>query len=435
MKKHFVFLLFLWTTSTAQISVELIGTLPEAVANNAVCEGFINDQAYLYSFGGIDTTKLFDGIHLKSFRYNIETGESIQIPDLPDNMGKIAAGASRIGKIIYIAGGYHVFSNGSEISSNKMHRYDIENNVFLSDGADIPVPIDDHIQAVWRDSLIFIVTGWSNSGNVPNVQIYNPANDEWLVGNPMPNFGPYMSFGASGTILNDTIYFFGGATSEAGFGPQSRLRIGAINPNDLTDIDWSIVTPSEPTTGYRSASTSYDGKLYWIGGSYNTYNYNGIAYDGSGGVPLKNSILWISPSQLFWTEEVYDEIPMDLRGVAEVTDNIKYIAGGMIDNQQVTDKIYKITFEKDVSTFNQHQKAFNIQIAPNPFHQNLIIHNQEEKILNVNICDVRAKVVHAQSISSGRNSIRLSHLAEGIYFVKIQNHQYQIVQKVIKLNK
>ncbi len=432
MKKLFVLFLFSWNIVTAQISVELVGSLPEAVANNAVCEGFINNEAYLFSFGGIDATKQFDGIHLKSFRYNIETGEAIQLADLPDTMGKIAAGASRIGNIIYIAGGYHVFPNGSEISSNKMHRYDIENDVFLSDGADIPIPIDDHIQAVWKDSLIFIATGWSNSGNVPNVQIYNPTTDEWLVGDPMPNFGPYMSFGASGTILNDTLYFFGGATSEAGFGPQSRLRIGAINPTNPTEIAWSISTPSEPTTGYRSASINYDGKLYWIGGSYNTYNYNGIAYDGSGGVPLNNRILWISPNQLFWSETKFDEIPMDLRGIAEISDRHKYIAGGMIENQVVTDKIYKITFNENVNTLDPSQENFEILIGPNPFQQELLIYNLEEKILHMRIYDSVGKEMHTQLLTRGYHIIELSNLVDGLYYVQIENKMFQ---KVIRQNK
>jgi len=62
--------------------------------------------------------------------------------------GKIACSASRVDDIIYIIGGYHVAANGSEISSVKVHRYDIINNTFLSDGADIPVPIDDQSQVV-----------------------------------------------------------------------------------------------------------------------------------------------------------------------------------------------------------------------------------------------------------------------------------------------
>ena len=171
-----------------------VGTLPEPVSNNAVCKGFVNDTPFVYSFSGIDTTKIYSGIHLKSFRFNTVTGQVIQLPDLPDAMGKIAAGASRIDNVIYIIGGYHVFSNGAETSSSKVHRFDIASNSFLADGTDIPVSIDDHVQAVWRDSLIYVITGWSNTGNVPDVQIYDPVSDSWLAGTSTPNTHDYKSF-------------------------------------------------------------------------------------------------------------------------------------------------------------------------------------------------------------------------------------------------
>ena len=151
------------TDQLLSLQITQIGSLPEAVSNNAVVEGFINDIPYLYSFGGIDETKLYSGIHKRSYRYNIQTGEAQQILDLPDAMGKIGSAASRIGNIIYISGGYHVFSNGSELTSGKMHRYDIINNEYLEDAPDIPVPTDDHVQAVWRDQLIYLITGWNLS--------------------------------------------------------------------------------------------------------------------------------------------------------------------------------------------------------------------------------------------------------------------------------
>lgn len=104
---YILIFLFCYTTN-AQVTITEISTLPERISNNAVCEGFIDGTPYIFSFGGIDSTKLYTGIHLKSFRYNTLTGKTIQIPDLPDTLGKIAMAASRIGNIIYIAGGYHV---------------------------------------------------------------------------------------------------------------------------------------------------------------------------------------------------------------------------------------------------------------------------------------------------------------------------------------
>lgn len=328
-------------TEILSLTVTQVGTLPEPVSNNALTEGFINNEPFLFSFGGIDETKLFSGIHLRSYRYNINTGTTDQIPDLPDTMGKIASAASRIDTIIYIAGGYHVFSNGSEVTSGKMHRYDITNNVFLEDAPDIPVPTDDHVQAVWRNQLIYLITGWNTTANIPNVQIYNPETNAWLTGTNVPT-NDYRSFGASGTIIGDTIYYFGGATSDPGFGIQNQLRIGTINPDNPSDISWSITTPDTTISGYRMAATSVNGIPHWIGGSKNTYNFNGIAYDGSGGVPTAKRDLYTDTTSILWKEILNTQLPMDLRGIADINNTIKYIAGGMGDNQIVSNAIYRL---------------------------------------------------------------------------------------------
>jgi len=263
----------------AQLTITEIGTLPEPVANSAVCEGFIDGVPYLYSFAGIDSTKLYSGTHLHSYRINLETGESEQIADLPGDQGLLGTAASRIGNIIYIIGGYTANSNGSEVSSRKVRRYDIENNIFLADAADLLVATDDHVQAVWRDSLLYVVTGWSNSSNIRFTQIYDPTTDSWSNVTFLPNDVRYLSFGASGAIVNDTIYYFGGARSEGQFGIQNGLRKGVINPSNPTEIEWSISEPGNDINGYRMAATTIADEVHWIGGSNNTYNFDGIAYD------------------------------------------------------------------------------------------------------------------------------------------------------------
>ena len=199
--------------------------MPMKISNNAVTQGVLNGIQYVYSFGGIDSTKNYTGINLKSFRYNVSTNSWDTIPDLPDTRGKIASGASTIDSVIYIIGGYHVSFGGNEVSSNKVHRFNINTNTYLSDATAIPIAIDDHVQAVWKDSLIYVITGWSNSGNVPNVQIYNPISDSWTVGTSTPNNNIYKSFGASGTIVGNTIYYFGGASMGGSFPIQNNLRI------------------------------------------------------------------------------------------------------------------------------------------------------------------------------------------------------------------
>jgi hypothetical protein len=344
--KHIILLtliVFSNCTTKLQTSIEEISNLPEAVANNAVCEGFVDDAPYLFSFGGIDETKKYSGIHLRSFRTNLETLKSERIPDLPDTLGKIAAGASRIGNIIYIIGGYHVFADGSELSSSKTHRYDVKNNKFLSDAADIPVPIDDHIQVVWKNRWIYVITGWSDSVNVPNVQIYDSNTNVWMKGSSLPDTDDYKGFGASGTIVGNAIYYFGGAKSS--YGPQNTLRKGVIDPEDPTKVSWSFSIPDSTIYGYRMASVTIHDRPYWIGGSHNTYNYNGIAYDKSGGVPTSNRILsaYENNGKLHFNSELLEQIPMDLRGIADLNNGKYYLAGGLVGDQMVTDKIFKIT--------------------------------------------------------------------------------------------
>ncbi len=413
----------------AQITVTEIGSIPKRTSNNSVCEGFINGNPFIYSFGGIDSTKQFSGIHQESFRYNINTNQTIILPNLPDTLGKIAMGISRIDDIIYIAGGYHVYANGNETSSNRIHRFDLTNNIFLSDGTNIPIATDDHVQGVWRDSLIYLITGWKDVGNIADVQIYNPTTDNWLTGTSVPSNG-YKSFGASGTIIGDTIYYFGGAYSSAGFNIQNQLRKGVINPNNPTDITWSISTPDASINGYRMASTTVGNEIHWVGGSNATYNYNGIAYNGSGGVEPNNRDLFITTTE----EGIFNEnlnsnpIPMDLRGIAKINDTTQYIIGGMLSGQEVTNKIFKLEWANPNLTVAPPEIKPEFTIEKNPVRSKLSIYTEQVQLLF--LYDVNGKHIQTFKTQSGYQHININHIPNGIYFIN-NGRLKQAVKKII----
>lgn len=437
MKKFTFIFVFLFSLHSimAQLHLTEVGTLPVSVANNAVVEGYIDGTPYLFSFGGIDSTKSHAGIHLKSFRYNIETGETLQLPDLPDDMGKIACAASRIGNIIYISGGYHVFSSGSELSSAKMHRYDIINNVFLEDAPDIPKSTDDHVQVVWRDSLIYLITGWSDFTNIPNVQIYNPTTNSWTDGTFLPNNNNYKSFGASGVIFNDTIYYYGGVSSGAGFPIQNQLRKGIINPDNSTQIEWSISTPDPTIRGYRMAATVVNNQLHWVGGSTVAYNFDGIAYNGSGGVPPSNRDLFTDVDNVEWRSNIVEGLPMDLRGIAEISDTVKYLAGGMLAGQSVSNKVFRLEWNTEmVNDIKRIEKEGDFAVFPNPFEDKIRIRALQEGLMpeQIVLYDARGRMVKMVEAAGTEALFSTSTLPSGVYFLKIRTRLNIYIEQMIK---
>ena len=426
-------LLFCSIIGYGQLIVTEVGELPEAVSNNPVCEGFINGVPYIYSFGGIDNSKIYSGIHTRSFRFNTETGVSETIPSLPDTRGKVGSAASRIGDRIYIMGGYYVAENGSEITSDRMHIYDIPTNSFLPDGPSIPVPTDDHVQLVYQDSLIYLVTGWSDGTNIRNVQIYDPAMNTWSVGTNTPVIQFYRSFGASGVIKGDTIFYFGGATALQGFGIQSYMRKGIINPDNPTEIDWSISEPDENIAVYRSAAALVGNEMHWIGGSGDTYNFDGLAYNGSGGVPPTNRDLY-SIDGVTLESTIVDELPMDLRGIAEINDTIKYLAGGMLDNQQVTNKIYKLEWLGRTSSTDEQSNIPSLAIFPNPTSSVTNISIDPEDIgAQLVMSDMNGKAVLSLTLTKTMTPLDISHLTEGLYNVTITSGQRKSTTLLSKL--
>jgi hypothetical protein len=419
-----LFFISVITNSYGQLwQITPLAEAPERVTNNAVAEGFVNGVPYIYTFGGLDSTKLYTGIHLRSYRYNTMTNVWDTIAALPDTLGKIAAGANRVKDKIYIIGGYHVYANGGEASSDKVHIYDVNSNTYLADGANIPVAIDDQVQAVWRDSLIYVITGWSNTGNVSAVQIYNPSSDNWQAGTSVGNNNTFRSFGASGAIVGDTIYYFGGASMAGSFNVQTYFRRGIINPANPSQITWSSFTWMG-MNGYRMAATTAFGKVFWLGGSNVTYNYNGIAYNGSGGVsPNGRSLSYDRSDHSFEVEFGYD-FPMDLRGIGNVSDTVKYLVGGMEMGQIVSDKMLRLTLNTDSVIMNiptvPIQEVINFSLSPNPATERILIQTEvEDSDLEYQLMTTSGVCLRKGILTKTETSLDVSDLVDGVYFLQL----------------
>lgn len=342
--------------------------MPEPVSNNAVCEGQNGDSSLLLSFGGIGPNKNRLAIHQRCFRYNSTSDKWMNCPDLPDTLGKIAAAASSVGDTAYIIGGYHVLKGGREVSSDRVHRYVISKNTFITDGEPIPKAIDDQVQMVWKNRFIYVITGWRNTENVVDVWLYDTRNNSWSACTALPEkTSRYAAFGASGTILGDTIYYYSGAGMGFNFPGTRVLRKGYIDQNDPTQIAWSFSEPVGAQTAYRSASFSSTAMAHWIGGSVETYNYDGLAYKDGRGVEPASTVQSYHPKKGQWTSEPLD-LPMDLRGLAKVGNSTLLVAGGMEKGQKVSAKTFKVEFMDPLSLPERarprlHQEAGQIRLT------------------------------------------------------------------------
>jgi len=420
-----IIFLFVFLNSTGAQIITRVADMPEPVTNQAVTFAEVAGQGFVYSFAGLDQSKLYSGIHQKGFKYSIANDTWESIDPLPSGNGRIAAGASFVKDKIYIIGGYEVFEDDSEISVDLVHVYDPATDTYLADATPIPVPIDDHIQAVWRDSLIYVVTGWSNTTNVPDVQIYNPSNDEWSVGTPVPDNSTYKVFGSSGVIVGDTIYYSGGVRIAGGaFASSNVIRKGIINPDNPMEIDWSHRV-SIDAIGYRMGAASWEGQIpLWIGGSRDAYNFDGISFNTGLGVEPYGRILQLDPVTDNLDENFVDFPIMDNREVAQIGPTSILVCGGIGIGQVVSNSTYLIDVNF-VNVENLNNSTSNRYVFPSPTNDQIYLFNGIEgafyEIINVMGQLVKKGVYQKDGIS-------LNSLETGYYFLNLIDSRNRVIR-------
>ena len=152
----------LWT-------IEAGPALPVPVANNAVAAAMVDGRPRLFSFLGLGTGRDHASITTRAFALDLAAARWEPLPDVPGTVGRLAATAQAVGPRVFVFGGYEVAADGKETTSPATDLYLIAERRDTR-GADAPVPLDDTVSGVWRDRLIFLVSGWSTDRTVTTVQ-------------------------------------------------------------------------------------------------------------------------------------------------------------------------------------------------------------------------------------------------------------------------
>jgi len=208
----------------------------------------------------------------------------------------------------------------------------------------MPVPVDDATALVYQDRYVYLVSGWHNDGNVNLVQAYDTQTGQWqqaspFLGNPV--------FGHAGGIVNNTMVICDGVSvtphndKRRSFAAETACFKGVIDKQNPLKIDWRTLDHPTGTARYRMAAAGDEAtnKIYFVGGSTNPYNYNGIDYNGE--PSNADSAIWtFDIAEETWVISKTEAVAptMDHRGLIDINGTWVTI-GGMLGAQRVTSKV------------------------------------------------------------------------------------------------
>lgn len=338
--------------------------LPFPIANNAVASLRVGDRLHLFSFLGIDSTRLQDGIVRDAF--SLRAGEGWQaLRPVPGAEGRLAATAQAVDGRVYLFGGYTVAPDGQERSVPEVDVWDPVAGRWEA-ASPIPLPVDDAVSGVWRDSLIYLVSGWSQSDNVADVQIFDPAGARWLRGTPIP--GPPV-FGHAGAIAEDAIIYCGGVRIDPSRNPRFVISDscwrGEIEPNAPERIAWRELAPPPGRPKYRAAAGTLPGSglVIFTGGTDNPYNFDGVGYDGVPSEPDPTTFAYDVRRDRWLRGPPLPAATMDHRGLVWA-EGALWVVGGMRESRRVTGRTGRLRLGASVpGSLAGGRAAFEVRCA------------------------------------------------------------------------
>ncbi len=330
--------------SAAAARAQAIPPLPFPVSNAAVASGIIDGDTWVFAVLGIDTTRRWSGITRRAVAWTASTGTWRSLPDVPGPVGRLAATAQVVRGRLFVFGGYTVDSAGGEQSVATVNVYDPRFNEWTR-AADIPVSVDDAVSVVYRDSLVYLISGWHDTSNVRLVQLYDVWRDAWYMATPLNWVGV---FGHSGALTGNTIVYIDGAVpqdSAVKYRLEPQVWVGTIDRKQPHLIAWRAGPPHPGPPLYRAAAGSCGPLVVLAGGTDNPYNYNGIGYNGTPSLPSRQ-VLTFDPRRGTWQPLPALTAPsMDHRAMAVVGDT-GWLLGGMRAGPQVTDATVSVPLKE-----------------------------------------------------------------------------------------
>jgi len=332
-----------------------IKRLPEAISNNAVA-GFVDDgDFFLASFNGLTASKKWQDIVPHAFLWTKNNKSWLRLPDVPGKMGRLASTAIALNNKFWIAGGYTVNEDGSEISTAEIFSISSPWRKYRQETR-MPLAVDDSGLLSYKQQYLLFVSGWHDDGNTSKVQIYDSKNFRWFNASAFPGvpvFGHSGAIVGNKIIIVDGVGVVGNVNGKRQFTIVRQSWIGTLDPKNPSNIRWVKIKDHPGPARYRMAAVALKarGQIVFIGGSRNPYNYNGIGYNKQPSVPEANILIFDLKKNCWLDSAIAGPKVMDLRGAVQQANKV-FTIGGMDEQQKVLDRVLSFDLNKIPADLN-----------------------------------------------------------------------------------
>ena len=405
-------------SNQAQVRVNIKGNTPQPIFHNAVCEGYLEDMPFIFSFGG--KTELIDQA-ADNFRYNALTGEINLLPPFPDGYPVYKAKACLVGDIVFVLTG----TRGDSINQ-MVYRYDQKKHVFLSDGEAIPTPVTQNGLAKYRDSLIFIVGGQTAKGATNKVQVYNPVFDHWRSASPLPKMvNEFKEAHFSAVFVQDTLNVL--AQLDNGDGIRQHLFTAVLDGQNLNELQW-MNQPLQDSMVLMPPiiATSVRNEAHWMGIAREQ-----AVEDGAHFIDFtlqdKGSL-----ANLYKLEN----IPGFINSIARISDTIQFLCGGLYPGGEISNEVIMLTWTNlGHGVVEKIKSDRRFYLYPNPCQGKLRIQSvrRDLEALGIEVFDMQGKKLLNKKIRDPNERISLESFADRAFIVRIfDNEGNYYVDKILK---
>jgi hypothetical protein len=299
----------------------------------------------VYGFYGLGAGKTAADIQVDTYRYDLHSRRWRALGNIPVSAGRLASVAVYVGGKIYLLGGYTVAVDGAEVSTPEVLRFDPKIQQFQTEST-LPIPVDDAVALSWRDRWIVLISGWHDTGNVADVQLYDTQSKRWRRANSWPGTPV---FGHTGAMQGDVAVICDGVSAQKNAQGKNQFALsnqcwrGDFAASTPGIVTWTALKAHPGVPLYRSGAVAVRGeapKLLFAGGSTRAYNFDGIGYDGKPAEPSDIVYSINLPDNRWQLEKPLPEAGMDFRGM--VDDGTSYLLfGGMRAGQVVSNGVIR----------------------------------------------------------------------------------------------